>query len=272
MKKTTWMLGVVSVFGLMFTSCVQELAEGAGAESKQGVLTLSLKGKANFGPGTRAVNEADYNNTDQYTVIVTDKNGNEKLNCKGSELAYKMPLTMDIGSYSVKAYYGKESAASRDEFYVEGIAEGTIKSDHKEAVTVDCEPTCGRIMVEFASGMSEYFSEYYVTFSGTKALGKQPLMWGQRDVEPWYVRLDEHGETITFTITTVTKDEYINSSNGGQTAMKTGTFNLKRNKGYKMNISTFHYSPDEGSIDIQITIDESTNDKEVDIEVPVDWI
>lgn len=271
MKKTTWMLGAMAILGLTFASCSQDPAEGPGVDGKQGVLMLSLNGKTNF-VTTRALNEADYNNVDNYTVVVTDKDGIEQLNCKGSELPYKMPLTMSIGSYSVKAFYGNETAASRNEFYVEGTSTGTIKADQRESISVLCTPTCGRIIVNFNTDMATYFSDYTVSFSGTQALGSETLAWLKDDVEPWYVKLNEGGETVSFTITTVTKDEYVNSGNKEQTATKTGTFRLERNKGYKMNINPSYTPSEEGSVGIEITIDESTNDKPVDIEVPVDWI
>lgn len=271
MKKTTWMLGAMAIMGLTFASCSQDSAEGPGVDGKHGVLMLNLNGKTNF-VQTRALNESDYNNVDNYTVVVTDKDGREQLNCKGSELPYKMPLTMSLGGYSVKAFYGKESAASRNDFYVEGTKTGTIKADQKESIEVTCTPTCGRIMVNFNTEMATYFSDYNVSFSGTEALGAEKLAWLKDDVEPWYVKLNEDGETISFTITTITKEEYVNGSNKEQTATKTGTFRLERNKGYKMNINPSYTPTDKGSVDITITIDESTNDKPVDIEVPVDWI
>lgn len=271
MKKTTWMLGAMAILGLTFASCSQDPAEGSGVDGKQGVLMLSLNGKTNF-VKTRALNESSYNNTDNYTVVVTDKDGRERLNCKGSEVASKMPLTMDIGGYTVKAFYGRETAASRDEFYVEGVKSGTIKADQREDIEVVCTPTCGRIMVNFNEEMATYFSDYTVSFSGTEALGSETLAWLKNDVEPWYVKLNEGGETISFTITTTAKDEYVNSSNKEQVATKTGTFRLSRNKGYKMNINPSYTPSEGGSVSIEITIDESTNDKPVDIEVPVDWI
>ncbi len=241
--------------------------------SKQGVLMLDLKEKTNFvQAGSRALNEADYKNTDNYTVIVTDKNGAEKLNCKGGELANNMPLVMDIGAYSVKAFYGKESTASRDNFYVYGETKGTIVADQSQSVTVDCVPTCGKLIVNFGSAMSTYFLDYNVVFSGTEALGGGELSWKKSDTEPWYVKLNETEETISFTISTTARSEYLNGSNNAQEATKTGTFKLSRNKAYKMNINPSYTPTTDGSLDITITIDESTNDKEVDIEVPVDWI
>lgn len=271
MKKTTWMLGAVAILGLTFASCSQDPAEGPEVNGKKGMLMLNLNGKTNF-VKTRALNEADYNNVDNYTVVVTDKDGREQLNCKGSEVASRMPLTMSIGSYTVKAFYGEEKAASRDIFYVEGIKTGTIKADQKENIEVVCTPTCGRIVVNFNDEMATYFSDYNVSFTGTEALGSESISWLKDDVEPWYVKLNEGEETISFTITTTTKEEYVNSGNKEQVATKTGTFRLSRNKGYKMNINPSYTPSETGSVDIVITIDESTNDKPVDIEVPVDWI
>lgn len=270
-KTTTWMFGAGAFLVLAFASCSQDPVEDSGMNNKQGMLMLNLKGKTNF-VQTRAVNESDYNNVDNYTVVVTDKDGNERLNCKGSEVAYKMPLTMAIGGYTIKAFYGTESAASRNEFYVEGVKTGTIKADQKENIEVVCTPTCGRIIVNFSNDMATYFRDYHVSFSGTRALGSETLQWLKDDIEPWYVKLDNGGETVSFTITTVTKDEYVNGGNSDKTATKTGTFRLERNKGYKMSINPAYTPTGGGSVGIEITIDESTNDKPIDIEVPIDWI
>ena len=80
-----------------------------------------------------------------------------------------------VGGYTVEAFYGNESEASRNDFYVYGKEEGTIKADGKENVNVVCAPTCGRITVDFEEGMSTYFADYNVVFTGTEALAAKPL-------------------------------------------------------------------------------------------------
>ena len=261
-------LGLLLMLGVGLCSCSRATDFGSTeAETEQGLLSLTLGTEADF--TTRAVVENDYVNTDNYTVVVTDKDGVEKMNCSGSEVASKMPLIMSVGSYTVKAYYGKEHPASRDEFYVFGETHGTIKADQQEAVEVVCAPTCGRITVNFDKQLATYYSDYKVTFKGTKALGEESIEWKKNDAEPWYVLLDEGGETISFTINTTPKEEFINNPQQGNT--KTGTFKLERNKAYKMNI-TANYTPTIfGEVEISITIDDSTNDIPVDIEVPIDW-
>ena len=275
MKRTNMKLGAVLVLGTMLGACTQitdfdspvEKEQEQQLANGQGLLSLSLYGSADF--TTRALQESSYTNTSNYTVIVTDKDGVEKMNCKGSEVASYMPLTMSLGSYEIKAFYGTEAAASRDAFYVYGEVKGSIKADEDENVNVVCTPTCGRIAVNFDDAMSTYYSDYCVTFTGTQALGTEKISWLKNDSEPWYVKLNEGGERISFTITTTPKDEYLNNAQQGDT--KTGTFMLDRNKGYKMNISANYTPTDIGGIEINVTIDESTNDKPVDIEVPIEW-
>lgn len=260
-------LGVVLLFGVMLSSCSQIIDSQGNADENQGLLSLSLNTVTDFSK-TRAVVESTYENIDDYTVVVTDNYGVEKLNCKGSELASKMPLVLNVGDYTVKAFYGVEEAASRDTFYVYGEAQGYILPDEEDAVEVECTPTCGRIRVGFDEDMSTYFSDYKVTFTGTKALRNESIVWLKDDTDPWYVKLEEGGEAISFTITTTTKEEFVNG-NQEQVATKTGTFQLARNKGYKLNISPNYTAT--GKVGVTIVVDESTNDKPVDIEVPIEW-
>lgn len=268
MKKTSWMLGAVLSLGLLLTSCSQD---SNPAEAQQGRLFLKLKAETGFSSTTRALNEKGYANTDNYQIVVTDKNNTVKLNCKGSELKNFTGITLPIGGFTVKAFYGEEHAYSRDAFYVYGETIDNIEGDDMKTVTVTCSPTCGRIAVNFAPEMANYYQGYNVTFSGTEAMGSNVISWLENDTEPWYVKLNEDGETISFTITTITKNEYVDS-NKNSTTIKTGTFKLTRNKAYKMNISPSYTPSTEGKLDINVTIDESTNDSEHDIEIDVDWI
>ena len=269
MKKGKFVCGAAFALGMMLVSCSQiSDFEELPVKEEQGLLSLKLNADAGF-VSTRAVVESSYNNVDNYTVVVTDKDGVEKMRCKGSEVASKMPLTLSLGSYSVQAFYGTEHAYSRDAFYVYGETYGTITANKTETADVVCTPTCGRIAVNFDSSMSDYYSDYKVTFSGTEAMGSESIDWLKGDSEPWYVKLNENGETVSFAITTTAKDEYVNNEQQGD--VKKGSFKLNRNKAYKMNISANYTPTNLGDIKITITIDERTNDKPVDIEVPIEW-
>ena len=267
MKRKNNVLGTLLVLGTIFSSCSRLAEPEYQLEEGQGLLSFTLGTTADF--ATRAVAESDYVSTDNYTVVVTDKDGMEKMNCSGSEVAANMPLIMSVGSYTVKAFYGKEHPASRNEFYVFGESHGMIKADQDTSVVVVCTPTCGRITVNFDKQMATYYSDYKVTFSGTKALEDNTIEWKKNDTDPWYVLLDEAGETISFTIATTPKEEFINNPQQGD--IKRGSFKLERNKAYKMNISANYTPTIYGDVEISITIDDSTNDIPVDIEVPIEW-
>lgn len=272
MKKGKLICGMASILGAMLVSCseISDFERPVADEGQQeGLLTLSLSSNTKFAGSTRAVTESSYTNVENYTVVVTDKDGVEKMRCNGSEVASKMPLTLSLGSYSVQAFYGTEHAYSRNEFYVFGETYGTITENKTETAEVVCTPTCGRIAVNFDDTMADYYSDYNVTFTGTEAMGTESISWLKGDSEPWYVKLKEEGETITFAINTTVKDEYVNNEQQGD--VKKGTFKLNRNKAYKMNISANYTPTDLGDIKITITIDERTNDKPVDIEVPIEW-
>lgn len=270
MKRYYYVFLSLLLFSALFHSCARITDFDYQVEDEQGLLSLKLGSYAGFNT-TRAVSESAYKNTDNYTVVVLDKDGKEKLHCKGAEISTKMPIVLSMGSYSVKAFYGEEHDASRDEFYVYGEVEGNIKAGKEEQIEVVCAPTCGRIVVNFDSNMNSFFSDYHVSFKGTEALGTKSIEWLKGDTAPWYVKLKEVGEEITYTITTTAKDEYVNA-NQQPVAITTGTFVLKRNEGYKMNLSANYVPTDVGNGKIVITIDDGTNDIPVDIEVPLDWI
>jgi hypothetical protein len=190
------------------------------------------------------------------------------MNCKYSEVPGKMPLILPIGSYTVKAFYGTEHDASRNEFYVYGEDQGILQGDPETvSADVECTPTCGRISVSFSPEMDGYFSDYNVSFSGTVALGENSIKWEKNDTEPWYVKLEQGGEKVSFTITVLAKDEFT-----AKETTKKGTFDLNRNKAYKINVSPVYSGTETGDVSLNITVDETTNDKPVDIEVPVDWL
>ena len=271
MKKTKIMQGFALLFSLAMISCSQGFENEPQVENGYGRLNLKLSSNTAFLDETRAVNEESYKNTDNYTVVVLDNKGNEKMNCKYSEVPGKMPLILPIGSYTVKAFYGTEKPYSRNEFYVYGEEQGTIQGEGNHTVSITCEPTCGKVSVAFEEGMSTYFSEYKVLFKGTEAMGTDVVKWEKNDTDPWYIKLNEGGETVQFEIHVTTKDGFVNP-NQEKDAVKAGSFKLNRNKAYKMNVNFTHTPTGEGAVDLEITIDESTNDKEVEIEVPTDWL
>lgn len=278
MKKDFKLLFMSLAMAGLMTSCFSEEHE-FGLPTKQdegkGTLILNLNADAEFSNTTRALNENNYKATANYNVkIVNTKNENVVLDCKGSELSDNLPKTLDIASYRIEASYGTESAASRSDFKMYGESTFTIKAKDEKTVTVNCTPTCGKVSVAFDAAMATYYDDYSVSFGGTKALGSNTFAWAKNDSEPWYVALDVNGETINYTISLTAKEEYLHKDgeNTSATGTATGSFKLERNKAQKLTIKP-NYTPSvNGGLKISITIDKSTNDKEVTYDIPVTWI
>lgn len=258
----------------MLASCSSDTTEPSTG-GKKGTLTLDLTSGVNFKGETRAVNESSYLNYDNYTVNVADQGGNSKFSGTYAELQDLMPWELDLGSYTITASYGAEHAASRDEFLVTGQSTFSIEAGKDITASVTCNPTCGKLSVQFDATMADYYSEYYVNFSGTAAMGSGNAAWASGDTAPYYVTLNPGGETLTYTIHLTAKEDYATQLADGTKTTDgevTGTFTLERNKAYKLKISPNYTPSTEGGLSIQITIDETTNDKQIDIEVPISWI
>lgn len=272
---------LIMMFGAtLTTACVSEdhdLAPGqTETAAKKGRLSVSLNSEASFDVATRALTEATYRNTNNYTVqLINSSTQDVLMECKGSELSQNLPKELEIGSYEVKAFYGTESDASRNDFRVEGSKSFTITAEQTTSVTVDCAPTCGKISVAFDAEMATYYDDYSVTFGGTAALGTKTIDWAKADTEPWYVALGTSAETVTYTVALTAKEAYaITDAEGNKQSIgtATGTFQLERNKAQKLTVKPNYVAPSEGGLTITITIDDTTNDRPVTIEVPVSWI
>lgn len=249
---------------LLFIGCLICLgATAASCSSNQspegtGSVSLDLISQTEF--STRSVNESDYKDVNGYTVQILNSS-----NVIKAEYVYRdLPVSfkLDNGSYKLKAFYGQDSDASRDKFYVEGITDFNVAGDSQN-LTVNCAPVCGKTVVKFDSTMGDYFSDYSVEFetAALTAAGKVAL-WAKADTEPWYLKLNESGETVKATINVTRK-----SDSKSSTVEK--TYSLKRNNSWTLSIAP---KDNNGSLGISITIDESTNDQTVDIVVPSDWV
>lgn len=264
-KNLLWLSAVVAMIS---SSCNTELESGKGRFS----LTLD---KAGFFETTKTVNEAAYQSTDGYDVVVTNANGKEVMRCKGADLAGTPSKELEMGSYDIVAYYGVDSDASRDNFYVEGSKSIVLKPNDVVPISLVCRPVCGKISVAFSSEMSTYYSDYYISFGGTKALGSKVITYAKNDSEPWYVKVDQDGEEVSYTLFLTAKDEYMHRDADGQTkktAQVSGKFNLLRNKAHKLSVKPNYTPQTDGGMGLTITIDDSTVERPIDIEVPVSWI
>lgn len=255
-----WLLGA----GVFAASCSSD-DDVQQATEETGTIQLGVSTGTYFGvkTSTKAVNEEDYANVNNYTVQVL-QNGVEKYSWTYADVPSSLELPN--GSYTVKAYYGTEKISSRQGFY--SVDEETITvQGNEQTVSLTCEPTCAKTVVKFSSDMATYFADYYVNYE-TEALVAQELVatWAKDDTEPWYLLVNKDGEAVKATIHLTPQSTYKTES-----ASIVRTFTLKPNQAWTLNIAPA-YEASTGQLGISITIDESTNDIPVDIEVPAEWI
>lgn len=259
MKTYATMFCAMLAMGALTVSCSSEDEAVQGAAEGEGLISFDVTTETGF--QSRAVNEADYANINNYTVQLL-KDGEVQNEWKKNVL----PVTtkVDPGTYQLKAFYGEDKAASTTSMYVEGIGEEVeVTADQEEPakLSVVCKPVCAKVLVEFdAEALDAYFSDYSVKFE-TKALGSGSFTWKKNDTDPVYMKVDAN-ESIKYTVTAKYKDTSIAD------AVVSRPYTLSPSDGL-----TLHIAPEgDGKLGIEITINEKTNDIEQDIEVPSDWV
>ncbi len=253
--------GCIIGVSLIAASCSsnEEIASNEG----KGSIQLSVKTDATFNAAaTRAVNEESYKDVNKYQIQILNSTNNQVVKEYASYGEIPDKIELQNGSYTLKAFYGTDNSASRSGFYVEGTSSFSIQGEAK-SVTVACVPVCGKVAVQFDPTMGQYFSDYSVVYE-TKALKSEAktAVWTKTDIEPWYLKVDKAGEEIKATINITRKSD-------NKSAPIEKTYTLAPNKAWTLKIAP---QDNNGSLGIIIEIDESTNDQEVDIEVPADWV
>ena len=250
-----WWGGCLLCAGAFVASCSSDedvLASGEG--------TIAFDVQADTGFRSRALDEADYKELDNYTVQLLGNSGVEQ-EWSYAELPSK--VTVPAGTYQVKAFYGEDVPASTETMYVEGLS-GDVTVDGTEAeatsVKVVCRPVCAKVTVKFADTMSQYFFRLVCDIQDC-GFGKRELCMVEgccrsglsesaagRESDGCHF-LYERGKPAEIA------KEYVMSPSDGMT----------------INVSP-KVEQSEGSLNVSISIDTTTNDIEQDIEGPSDWV
>ena len=252
--------GMLSAFSLSSCSNLQE--EGVIPE-ESGILKIGVSADYDFELSkSRAVDEKLYTNIANYKVDIKKDNAVVKSFASATELPESMEL--ENGSYTVEASYGTEQPKSRDTFLSFGSQLVNIEGNMK-LVQLTCAPTCAKVKVNFGAEMDKYFSDYKVSFY-TEALKSDPAIWAKSDADPWYLLVNKAGEEVSAKIELTPKDTY---QLPDATIVK--SYTLAPNQGWTLNINP-SYNVSNGQLGLNITIDTTTNDHNVDIVVPSDWV
>ena len=245
-----------------FTACTSEEDDALIPEGK-GYVKLSLNADTGF--KTKAVDESEYADVNNYTVqILKDGKVVEGMEWNYADMPTEL-IELTNGGYELKAFYGEEYnvPSTRDGLYMEGIKTFNVNGD-QQSLTVECKPVQAKIQVNFDSKMANYFSDYYVTFE-TEALGNEnKALWGKDDTSPLYLKVNANGEGVVATFT-------LNKITGGQATVDPKTYTLKPLDFQTINIAPVVES-NTGNVGISITINKDTNDENVNIEIPTEWL
>lgn len=241
--------------GVTLFSCSSDEAE---LQFSEGTGYVSLDLNTNTGFQSRAVVESDYQNKSNYTVqILKDGKVLDGMQWDYDDMPKDM-IELSNGAYELKAFYGDANfTASRNKMYVEGKSTFNINSDQVTA-SVTCKPVCGKVTVNFDSEMAKYFNDYSITFK-TKALGDMNISWAKDDTDPIYMKV-ENNEQISAKYLLVDKKGYTTIDK---------TYSLSPQKHLIIKVVP---TVSSGNLGITIVVDESTNDQNVDIVIPSDWI
>lgn len=229
-----------------------QLADGKGA------FMLNVATDTGFETTTRALDETPYANLDNYTVQIL-QNGSVQNEYSYPEVKDSW-ISYANGTYTVKAFYGEDKAVSTTSMYVEGKQDISISNDTAH-VSFTCKPVCAKVTVKFDETMADYFSSYHVVFK-TKALGEGSYDWEQTFTDPVYMKVTGEKETISATIHLTKK------SDGTSTTLEK-TYELTP---AMQKTITMKPSVNSGNVGITIIVNEETNDHNVDITIPADWV
>lgn len=242
--------------GVTLFSCSSDEAE---LQFSEGTGYVSLDLNTNTGFQSRAVVESDYQNKSNYTVqILKDGVVVDGMQWNYDDMPKEM-IELSNGAYKLKAFYGDPAfTASRNKMYVEGESTFNINNDQVTA-SVTCKPVCGKVTVQFDGKMAEYFSNYSINFK-TKALDESFYSWAKDDTDPIYMKV-ENNEQISATYSLVDTE--------GKSTTIDKTYSLSPQKHLIIKVVP---TVSSGDLGITIVVDESTNDQNVDIVIPSDWI
>jgi hypothetical protein len=226
-------------------------------------LTLSLLPSTSF---TRAINESEFTNVNNYTVVL------QGADSVWTYLYKDMPLSMSIqpGDYQLTAYYGHNALAGLDSLYMQGTTQFTVRSGETKTVDLTCLPGNAKIAVATSSDFATYFTDYRIAV--TTSLMSDTLHYAKQDVETdrkeAYVRAEKEGTEVSVVFTLTPAADVTVSQ-----ALQTFTYTVK-----PQDCLSFTLKPDvttvaSGSVSgVTITIDDSVNTEDVNITLPSDWL
>ncbi|WP_297904668.1 DUF4493 domain-containing protein [uncultured Parabacteroides sp.] len=254
---TSWGMACLLGCCLMLSSCSSEGDELDIPEGK-GFVKIDLTPEVGF--QTKAVDENEYKEVNNYTVQVFKAGQEEKLIINDLYKNLEEVYQLNVGNYMLKAFMGEDKPVSSEVLYFSGEAAFEVKEGEEVTAPVTCKPSSARINVVFDSKMDEYFSAYSLKIE-TEAQKPSSFEWTKDIVGPMYFKVGNQ-EDVKVTVSLTPKENVT-----AKDAVK--TYTLSPADALKLTLKPVISN---GNLGISITVDETTVDHPVDIVIPGDWV
>lgn len=241
-----------------FTACTSDEEEALIPEGK-GYVKLSLNADTGF--QTKAVDESEYANKNNYTVQIINNSTNSLVNQYTGESLPEELIELDNGGYTVKAFYGQDVPASTTSMYVEGSTIFNINNNTVENVAVTCTPVCARVTIVEDETLKNYFKNWKATFK-TVALEQASYDYDKGD-DPVYLKVSNE-EKVTCSYQFTKNDGTIIELE------ESYTYTLSPNKAMKITLKPLGSA--NGQLGITVEIDGTVTEHVIDITIPSDWV
>lgn len=193
-------------------------------------------------------------------VVIETAEGDEVLSYAD---ASSMPAEIELepGQYSVRAYTSNVSAAAFDNQSFSGTKDFEIIQDENTAVALVCTLDNVKVSVKLDASFTELIADYSVTVTALDY--DKALVFAPEDIEA--------GRSGYFAVSPLQVNVIGRRiSDDGQVNIVSTIEDVKARDHFILNISVSDTPQAEGTGAIDISFDDSTNDRVVDIEVPGD--
>ena len=251
-KKNFTSMGMACLLGccLMLGSCSSEV-DNLDIPKGKGFVKIDLAPEVGF--QTKAVDESEYKDVNNYTVQVFKSGQEENLIINDLYKNLEEKYSLNVGNYVLKAFTGEDKPVSSDVLYFSGEAAFEVKEGKEVTAPVICKPSSARINVVFDPKMDEYFSDYSLKIE-TEAQKPSSFVWAKATVGPMYFKVGNQ-EKVQVTVS-LTKKENVKAEGTVK------TYTLSPADALKLTLKPV---VNNGNLGISITIEETTVDHPVDI-------
>lgn len=261
MKKFFYLIFIVGV--LMFCASCSN-AEDSSVVGKTMVMVdlksdLLFKGEASDKNISRAVDESAYKDVNNYTVTLFKASNGENIHSalySEWNLRYEVEPGVD---YRIDAEYGNpDFKASYDELYMFGSTTFNLSEGESKTISFQCKPKAVKVKMFLSDDFEQYFKECSISIK-TKYL-EEPFIMTLADKDKELYLFEDSDDQIELDFKLVDKND--------KTANQSKVVNVSPQTFLKINMSPDVTEVEGGKFGIDINLDASVTDEDVNITIP----